>query len=120
MYPPGLTLRPPADATQVDSVMTRFAKQGTPVIHLVEVRQLAAAGGLPTSAAELARVQRTSAYDTRHYNRWLAAGLLVLLLVTLYGFVLSPHGQTIIRRCRHWLGGRPSSDTNRGTVELMV
>lgn len=46
-FAPGLNRGLPPRAAQVDSVMTRLARQGVPVIHLVRIRELARRHGLP-------------------------------------------------------------------------
>ncbi len=82
MYRPGLNLVPPPDATQVDSIMTRFMLQDTPVIHLVEVIDLAKRYGLPLAPTVMPEVGESNVYSGQ-YNRLLAGGLLVLLLALL-------------------------------------
>ena len=47
LYQPGLNLSPSRHALAIDSVMTRFARRGLPVIHLVEIDRLAASYTLP-------------------------------------------------------------------------
>jgi poly-gamma-glutamate system protein len=82
LYRPGLNLVAPPDATQVDSVMTRFMLQETPVIHLVEILELAHRYGLPTAPRQMPAVGESHVY-AQQYNRVLAGGLLLLLLALL-------------------------------------
>jgi len=49
LYEPGLNKRPSPDALRVDSVMSRFAREGIPVIHMVFIDRLAEKYGLPKS-----------------------------------------------------------------------
>ncbi len=48
LYAPGLNLQPPPAATNIDSILTRFATRGVPLVHLSSVRDLAISYGLPT------------------------------------------------------------------------
>ena len=91
-YEPGLNLDPPADALEIDSVMTRFARQDVPVLHLVESVELAEKYGLPVAPQERPAVGAGGVYETWHYNRWLAAIVLVLLLVAMRSLVWSDLG----------------------------
>ncbi|HUG90861.1 MAG TPA: poly-gamma-glutamate system protein [Planctomycetaceae bacterium] len=83
MYRPGLNLDAPDGATEIDSVMTRFIKSGTPVLHLVEITQLAEVYGLPAAPTRMPPVGQSTVYSEQRHNRWLAGGLLVLLLAVL-------------------------------------
>ncbi len=49
LYQPGLNTCPAAEAMQINSVLSHFARQGTPVIHLVEITHLAHVYGLPVA-----------------------------------------------------------------------
>jgi poly-gamma-glutamate system protein len=79
LYEPGLNLTATPEATEIDSVMTRFAKQQTPLIHLVEVMLLAKAYHLPAAPVETPQAgQGWLFYDT-WLHRWLAGGFLILI-----------------------------------------
>ncbi len=79
LYEPGLNLTATPEAMQIDSVMTRFARQQTPLIHLVEVLQIAKAYHLPIAPVETPQAgQGWLFYDT-WLHRWLAGGFLLLL-----------------------------------------
>jgi poly-gamma-glutamate system protein len=104
MYRPGLNLEPPPAATKIDSVMTRFAAAGVPVIHLVEVRQLARQHDLPTELAEAPVVGQGSLFGANHSSRLLAAGVLVAILIALRSIVLTDWSHRLVQRCRRWTG----------------
>jgi poly-gamma-glutamate system protein len=102
-YEPGLNIHPPADALEIDSVMTRFAQQDVPVIHLVEAVELAEKYGLPEAPQERPAVGAGGVYETWHYNRPLAALVLVALLFAMRSLVWSDLGvrvRSLIARLR--------------------
>ncbi|MCA9067992.1 MAG: poly-gamma-glutamate system protein, partial [Planctomycetaceae bacterium] len=79
LYEPGLNLTATEEAMEIDSVMTRFAKQGTPLIHMVEIMHLAKAYHLPPAPVETpAAGEGWLFYDT-WMHRWFAAGFLLVL-----------------------------------------
>ena len=102
LYRPGLNLTPPKGATSIDSVMTRFAKTGTPVIHLVEVNDLAASLGLPESPAERPAIGTGAIFQSRSVTRWVALALLVALAIGMRAVVFSDAPG----RIRSWLQRR--------------
>jgi len=97
-YQPGLNLTPPPTATEIDSVMTRFAKNGVPVIHLVESNQLAAKFGLPEAPEKRPPVGAGGVFQRWNYNRALALVLLVGLVAALRAVVWTG----VVARLRGW------------------
>jgi poly-gamma-glutamate system protein len=83
---PGLILADPPTDTRTDSVISRFLKEGTPVIHIENVKQLARHYGLPLTPDTLPRVGEGTIYYQKHYNRWLTGAVLAGILFGLYIF----------------------------------
>jgi poly-gamma-glutamate system protein len=79
LYEPGLNLTATPEAMQIDSVMTRFAQRQTPLIHLVEVMQLAKAYHLPTAPVQTPQAGEGWLFYDTWMHRWLAAGFLAIL-----------------------------------------
>jgi poly-gamma-glutamate system protein len=87
LYRPGLNRRASREALSQDSVMTRFARQGTPIIHLSQIKFLAARYQIPIAPNHMPRVGHGAIYMRKEYNLWLTfIGLLVLCLA-LYFFL---------------------------------
>jgi hypothetical protein len=85
LYQPGLNLTATPEALQIDSVMTRFAREGTPLIHMVQIVDLARAYGFPVVPRTTPAVGRGGLYESTG-KRWLAAGFLATIVVLLvYG-----------------------------------
>jgi poly-gamma-glutamate system protein len=59
LYQPGLNKKPLAEALRVDSVMSRFAREGIPVIHIVYIDRLAEKYGLSKSPQVLSHCDFT-------------------------------------------------------------
>jgi poly-gamma-glutamate system protein len=87
LYRAGLNLKPNPRGLGVDSVMMRFLRDGVPVINLSKVVTLAERYGLPVEPAELSPVGSGLVFEKREHSRPLMAGLLVFLLVALYGLL---------------------------------
>lgn len=84
LFKPGLNLRPPPRAMTVDSLLTRFAREDIPVIHMRMVSLLAARYGLPQVPMSVPAVGEGEIYARMEYNMWLAAALLAILVAALY------------------------------------
>ncbi len=87
LYEPGLNRRPRPRALKVDSVMSRFARQGIPLIHMVRMDTLAETYGLPKSPLEMPNVGDGHIFVSTEYNLYLAMVNLVILLFVLIGFL---------------------------------
>ncbi|MBY0586060.1 poly-gamma-glutamate system protein [bacterium] len=96
-YQPGLNKKAPRAALKIDSVMTRFMKEGVPALHLVQIREIAEAYGLPSAPAQMPTVGEGKIYFQPEYNSWLALSLLVAIFLGLYAFVLSDVGLRILK-----------------------
>lgn len=92
----------------VDCVLTRFARQGIPVIHLSDAKALARRYGLPEAPATLPAVSPAGVSSGRH-NRWLAAAVLAAILLILRSFVLTGFGYRLTTWLRRCLGLRESA-----------
>jgi poly-gamma-glutamate system protein len=109
LYRPGLNRRPDPRGLGVDSVMMRFLRDGVPVINLSKVIALAERYGLPIEPAVLPPVGSGLVFEKREYSRPLMAGLLIFILLALYGLLKLELGARIAA-----LGGR------RRQMERMV
>jgi poly-gamma-glutamate system protein len=97
-FQPGLNDRLPSGAAAVDSVMARFLEEGVPVIHLVQIDQLARRYGLPVQPTEMPPVGTGQIFLQRRYNPWLASGVLAVILASLMLFVRSGRGRMAFQR----------------------
>src|SRR5690606_6358327 len=69
LFNPGLNLRPPGRIQQLDGVMPRLINEGIPVIHLVQVAQLAERYGLPVAPTTAEDVGVGGVFRAEDYNR---------------------------------------------------
>ncbi len=95
LFRPGLTRRASRAALQVDSVMTRFAREGRPIIHMIEARRLAERYAMPIAPAELPELGTGRAYTRTGANRWLAGAVLLTILVALRSYMITSWGYRI-------------------------
>jgi hypothetical protein len=87
LYQPGLNKKPSPEALRVDSVMSRFAREGIPVIHMVYIDRLAEKYGLPKSPQVMPHIGEGNIFERLTYNVYLAAFVLVLIIFILYVFL---------------------------------
>ena len=108
LFRPGLNRTPPKGGLAVDSVMMRFSDRGVPVLHFVQIAELSKRYGLPEEPDTTPPVGASNVFVKQEYNRWLAAGILALLLFLLYAFIRSDVGFRILHRPRKQdTDGRP-------------
>ena len=112
LFKPGLNRRVPRGANRIDSVMSRFADRGVPVIHLSKISKLAGRYGLPLQPTNLPRIGEGRVFIQQSYNIWLAAGALALLLIMLVAFLRLDLGHRLFN------AGRKESNTS--TPEPMI
>lgn len=125
LYRVGLNISAPPGFAQADSVMSRFARQGIPVINLVRAEELAARFGLPEAPAVMPAVGTGAVFVQTTHRRWLAAVVLLGILGTLRAFVLTDLGHRIKAFLRRgiWSTWQADSETLVDTTtgpQLMV
>ncbi len=112
LYHPGLNMKPSTRALTIDSVMSRFARRGTPIIHLVQIEQLAQEYGLEAPQGPEPAIGQGTVFLQDERNRWLALGVLIALLISLRALVLTDLGFRLFK-------GRPGKKAT-GEPEPMV
>ena len=100
LFRPGLNRSPPKGGLPVDSVMMRFSDRGVPVLHFVQVADLAQRYGMPEEPDHTPSVGESTVFVKEEYNFWLTAGILALILFLLYAFIRSDVGFRILHRPR--------------------
>jgi hypothetical protein len=88
-------------------VVSRFLKEGTPVIHLENIKQLASQYGLPAAPARLPEVGEGGVYSRTRYNKWLVGAVLVGIFGSLYFFSRTDLGFRLLQVSYHRQGSRP-------------
>jgi poly-gamma-glutamate system protein len=97
MFKPGLNLSPPRGPT-VDSVMSRFADRGVPVVHLTKIEHLAQKYGLVVQPTTMPPVGNGAVFVRDAYNRWLAAALLSLIVTAAVGLLRFDLGHRLLSK----------------------
>lgn len=80
---PGVNFTTPKGAPAVDSVMHRFLQRGVPVIHVTKMVTLARRYGLPVDPKVMPKVGDGSIYSRTTYDRRLAFGGVVAILLAM-------------------------------------
>jgi len=97
LFRPGLNLSPPRGVRKIDAVMSRFILRGVPVIHLVRVSQLAQRYGFSMDPEARHPVGEGRIYVRAVYNRWLAGGVIAVVLLLLVAVVRTDWGFRFLR-----------------------
>lgn len=113
MFRPGLNRLPPPGVGQIDSVMSRFAVEGIPVIHMSRIESLAEKYGLPLVPKEMPAVGEGKIFRRQVYNIWLVIGALVSIILALFAFVRMDWGYRVF-------GSGKSSAKSSSRPEPMV
>jgi poly-gamma-glutamate system protein len=100
LYRPGLDRKPSPAALSMDSVMSRFAREGVPVIHMVYVERLAERYGMPKRPTTMPYVGEGPIFGKLKYNLGLAVVILIILLFILYIFLKLDIGYRIFGSSR--------------------
>ncbi len=82
-FKPGLNRQAPRRPNQPDSVMLRFARRGTPVIHLSRIKLLAQRYHLPYPPTTMTPVGGGTIFINSEYNPWLALGGLFAIIFSM-------------------------------------
>jgi poly-gamma-glutamate system protein len=95
LFKSGLNLHPPYKALQIDSVMTRFAKEGVPVIHISGIRKLAEKYKMPFELKSIPRPGDGALFSSFEYNMTLVYISLIVIIGLLVFLVKMGFGSRI-------------------------
>ncbi len=90
-----------------NSVASRFLQEGTPVIHLEYLKELASQYGLPEAPKRLPEVGEGGVYSRTRYNKWLAGVILGGIFCGLYFFSRTDLGFRLLRLSHPQKGSGP-------------
>jgi poly-gamma-glutamate system protein len=80
-----------------DSLIARFLRERIPVIQFYNVKQLARQYGLPIAPTAMPPVGQGRIYYETRYNKWLAVGVLLVIVTGLFVFSRSDWGFRILQ-----------------------
>lgn len=87
MFKPGLNLKAPFGVKKADGVMSRFSQKKVPVIHLVQVAELAQKYELAESPTTLPEVGKANVFSSKEYSTIACVLVLVTILGSLFAFI---------------------------------
>ena len=95
---PGINLRPPKGIEEMPpSVLGAFLETGVPGIHVTRIIDLAEEYGLEIAPRIMPEVGTGDVFQKRQPNRWLAAIVLALILLSLFVAARAPWGTRMLR-----------------------
>jgi poly-gamma-glutamate system protein len=92
LFSPGLNKRVDLEALEIDSVMTRFAKDDIPIIHMTKIRALAEKYGIPYTFTTIPRPGEGALFSSFVYDRWIVSFSLLIIVVMLIVFIKMGYG----------------------------
>ncbi|QDU59305.1 hypothetical protein Pan216_01330 [Planctomycetes bacterium Pan216] len=95
-FRPGLNMGASHHALSIDSVMSRFARNGIPIVHMSSVMDIAEDYGLPPIPTQLPEPGEGGVYVRREPSKLFALAVLAAIFFSLYVFVLSDLGFRIL------------------------
>ncbi|TWU26152.1 hypothetical protein Pla52o_00040 [Novipirellula galeiformis] len=96
-YKPGLNRSASRATLQIDSIMTRFMRSDVPVIHLVEMDQIATLYGMPLKPQQQPAVGEGGVFKQPRRSRLLILAVLLAILGSLRIFVLTDFGHRFMK-----------------------
>jgi poly-gamma-glutamate system protein len=100
LFKPGLNRTAPRGAASIDSVMSRFANEGVPVIHMIYVAELAQRYGLPLQPLKVPNIGEGAVFSKQEYNVYLAIAVLAVILLAMFAFIRMDIGFRILRSAK--------------------
>ncbi|HNW16484.1 MAG TPA: poly-gamma-glutamate system protein [bacterium] len=112
LFKPGLNKNPDYEALQIDSVMTRFAKEDVPVIHMTKIRALSGKYGLPYTFSIIPRPGEGALFSSYVYDKVIVSATLFIIVALLIVFIKMGYGGRLF--------SVDNSKKEKGTSEPMV
>ena len=100
MFRPGLNRSAPRGSSPIDSIMTRFAQNGVPVINLRRINDLAKRYDFPLQPDTMPPVGQGRIFERESRSVLLAAGFLALIVLMLFAFVRLDWGYRLLESGR--------------------
>jgi len=112
LFSPGLNKNPDFETLQIDSVMTRFAKEDIPVIHMTKIRVLSERYGLPYTFSTIPRPGDGALFSSYVYDKVIVSISLLIIISLLIVFIKMGYGGRLF--------SFDNSKKEKGTSEPMV
>ncbi|MFT6864827.1 MAG: poly-gamma-glutamate system protein [Akkermansiaceae bacterium] len=98
LFKPGLNLKSPIGVKKADGVMSRFSQKKVPVIHLVQVLELAVKYELTATPASLPEVGKANVFARKEYSKIACVAVLVTILGSLFAFIRSDFASRLLHK----------------------
>lgn len=98
LFKPGLNLKSPQGVQKADGVMSRFSQKKVPVIHLVQVLELAEKYELSTFPTTLPEVGKANVFSSNEYSKVACVAVLITILGSLFAFIRSDFASRLLHK----------------------
>jgi poly-gamma-glutamate system protein len=94
-YKPGLNMKAPQRALRIDSVMSRFGKEQTPILNINYIKTLAKNYNFPEWGKSIPKIGEGETFNRWEYNKLLVVVILLFLVLFMYLFMKMGIGDRI-------------------------
>ncbi|MFT7173832.1 MAG: poly-gamma-glutamate system protein [Paracoccaceae bacterium] len=98
LFKPGLNMKAPVGVKKADGVMARFIQKKVPVIHLVQVLELAQKYEMTASPSSLPEVGKANVFSNTEYSKIACVAVLVTILASLFAFIRSDFASRLLHK----------------------
>lgn len=98
LFKPGLNTKTPTGVKKADGVMSRFSQQRVPVIHLVQVLELAEKYELTPVPEALPEVGKANVFRSKEYSKIACIIVLIMILGSLFAFIRSDFASRLLQK----------------------
>ncbi len=95
LFKPGVTLNPSHKALSIDSVMSRFGKDGVPIIHVTSIESLATKYKFPIAPTKIQNIGEGAFFVKYEYDKKIIIFTLLALITLLVIFIKMDIGYRI-------------------------
>ncbi len=106
-YKPGLNIKAPRKALRIDSVMSRFGNEQTPILNINYIKTLAKNYNFPEWGKRIPKIGEGETFNRWEYNKPLVVVILAFLIVVMFLFMKMGIGDRIFILQKKAIKSRP-------------
>ncbi len=105
LFKPGININPNPKVFAIDSVMSRFAKEEIPIIHITNIRELAEKYHIKFNASKNIKTGKSKLFYSYEYSKTLVIIALFVIVAALYFLIKRDFGSQIFQNANNKKSG---------------